>query len=202
MLTKCPGPKDGVLAVAAHPRAGLPCGDYAVLVDGKLIAAVERKSVPDLVASLIGGRLRYGLGELATLPPRRSRRGGPVLQDLRPRASTAGARRRRPGRAAGPLAHHPDAFCETRKLTEKWTYRYLAAADSRAAERPALERIGMGEHGAARAPPQPAPSTAELRAWARGQASRSPIAVGCAVRSTRHGRTPSGMTVRALSLDT
>ena len=31
----------------------------------------------------------------------------------------------------------------------------------------ALDRIGLGEHGAANAPPQPQPSTAEVRAWAR-----------------------------------
>lgn len=33
-------------------RRGLPCGDYAISVGGKLIAAVERKSLADLASSL------------------------------------------------------------------------------------------------------------------------------------------------------
>jgi hypothetical protein len=59
-------------------------------------------------------------------------------------------------------------FCETRKLAEEWTYRYLAAAHTWASdELPAVARIGAGEDGAADAPPRPAPSTREVRAWAR-----------------------------------
>ena len=48
----------------------LPCGDYAVLGGrrSRLVAAVERKSLPDLVSSLTSGRLRFALGELAALP--------------------------------------------------------------------------------------------------------------------------------------
>lgn len=47
---------------------GLPCGDYAISVAGELVAAVERKSLSDLVSSLTSGRPRFALGELATLP--------------------------------------------------------------------------------------------------------------------------------------
>jgi ERCC4-type nuclease len=36
-------------------RRALPCGDYGVSVDGRLVAAVERKSLPDLVSSLTSG---------------------------------------------------------------------------------------------------------------------------------------------------
>jgi hypothetical protein len=58
-------------------------------------------------------------------------------------------------------------FCETRKLAEEWTYRYLAAAFTWASgEQLALDRIGGGEHGTASAPPQPGPSIPELRASA------------------------------------
>lgn len=46
----------------------LPCGDYGIVLDGRLVASVERKSLVDLVASLTSGRLRYALGELAALP--------------------------------------------------------------------------------------------------------------------------------------
>ena len=46
-------------------KRALPCGDYGVTNDGRLIAVVERKSLPDLVSSLANGR---------SLPPRRTRR--------------------------------------------------------------------------------------------------------------------------------
>ena len=62
----------------------------------------------------------------------------------------------------------PIVFCETRKLAEEWTYRYLAAAHAWAADEPAaVTRIGTGEDIAASAPPPSAPSTREVRAWAR-----------------------------------
>jgi hypothetical protein len=53
---------------AATVSRALPCGDCAVVIDGRLVAVVERKSLPDLVASRTSGRLRYALGELAALP--------------------------------------------------------------------------------------------------------------------------------------
>ncbi len=149
-------------------RRGLACGDYAVGVGGKLIAVVERKSLVDLVASLISGRLRFALGQLATLP-----RAAVVVEDRYSQVFTLD--RVRPAMVADGLAELqvrwpaiPIVFAETRKLAEEWTYRYLAAAHTWAeTELPAIARIGGGEDGAADAPPQPAPSTAEVRAWAR-----------------------------------
>ena len=38
-------------------RRALTCGDYGVVVEGRLVAAVERKSLADLVSSLTSGRL-------------------------------------------------------------------------------------------------------------------------------------------------
>ena len=149
-------------------RRGLPCGDYAIAFGGKLIASVERKSLADMVSSLTSGRLRFALGELAALP-----RAAVVVEDRYSQVFTL--QRVRPALVADGLAELqvrwpaiPLVFCENRKLAEEWTYRYLAAAHSWAGnELPALERIGVGNDGAAGAPPQPAPSTAEVRAWAR-----------------------------------
>jgi hypothetical protein len=147
---------------------GLPCGDYAVAAGGKLVASVERKSLGDLVGSLTSGRLRFALGELAALP-----RAAVVIED---RYSAIFAQDRvRPALIADGLAELqvrwptiPIVFAENRKLAEQWTYRYLAAALTWAeAERPAVERIGAGEDDTAGGAPEPAPSTAELRAWAR-----------------------------------
>ena len=53
---------------AVTVKRALRCGDYGVTIDGRLVAVVERKSLPDLVSSLINGTLRYALGELAALP--------------------------------------------------------------------------------------------------------------------------------------
>lgn len=149
-------------------RRGLPCGDYAVGFEDSLIASVERKSLSDLIGSVTTGRLRFALGELAVLP-----RAAVVVED---RYSAMFAQARvRPALVADGLAELqvrwptvPIVFCETRKLAEEWTYRYLAAAQAWAtAERSAVARIGVGDDAEVSGPPMPAPSTAELRAWAR-----------------------------------
>jgi Lsr2 len=63
----------------------------------------------------------------------------------------------------------PIVYCETRKLAEEWTYRYLAAAGVWARDEPAAQaRIGMSDESPpAAGPPVPEPSSGELRAWAR-----------------------------------
>jgi hypothetical protein len=120
----------------------LPCGDYGIIIDGALVAAVERKSLPDLISSLTTGRLRYALGELAAL-----QRAAVVVED---RYSQIYKQDRvRPALVADGLAecqvrwpNIPIVFCETRGLAEEWTYRYLAAAHTWAsAEVAAIERI-------------------------------------------------------------
>ena len=154
--------------VVAVKRA-LPSGDYGVTVDGRLIAAVERKSLPDLVSSLINGTLRYVLGELAALP-----RAGVVVEDRYSQIFKLD--RIRPALVADGLAELqvrwpsvPIVFCETRPLAEEWTYRYLAAAHRWAATEPvAADRIGANVVlETSTAPVGPDPNTGEVRAWAR-----------------------------------
>jgi hypothetical protein len=72
----------------------------------------------------------------------------------------------------------PIVFCETRALAEEWTYRYLAAAHTWATdETSATARIGdKAPSDLATAPPEPEPSTAEVRAWARSQGLQVPKA--------------------------
>ena len=150
-------------------RRGLSCGDYAISLEGRIVCAVERKSVADLASSLTSGRLRYALGELAALP-----RAALVVEEGYSRLFalryTSGAA------VADELAklqvrwpNVPIVHCETRKLAEEWTYRYLAAAHVWADdESAALARIGTTQDDAiAAGPPEPAPTSAELRAWAR-----------------------------------
>jgi hypothetical protein len=149
-------------------RRGLPCGDYAVSVDGTIVASVERKSLEDLASSLTGGRLRFALGELAALP-----RAAVVVEErysqvfsltfVRPAIIADGLAELQVRYPAVPIV-----FCETRKLAEEWTYRYLAAAHSWASDETAtLTRIGSGESVVSSGPAEPEPSTADLRTWAR-----------------------------------
>lgn len=49
-------------------RRPLAVGDYAVEHEGGLVAAVERKSLSDLVTSLTTGKLGYALAALSSLP--------------------------------------------------------------------------------------------------------------------------------------
>lgn len=106
----------------------LPCGDYGVVADGHLVAAVERKSLADLVGSVANGKLRYALGDLAALP-----RAAVVVEDRY--SALFKQRHARPAAVTDALAECqvrwptiPIVFGETRALAEEWTYRYLAAA--------------------------------------------------------------------------
>jgi hypothetical protein len=150
-------------------RRGLSCGDYAIVQDGRIVCAVERKSISDLASSLTSGRLRYALGELAALP-----RAAVVVEEGYARIFAL--EHVRGATVADGLAELqvrwpgvPIVYCENRKLAEEWTYRYLAAARTWARDEPAaLARIGTNEASTiAAGPVAPTPSSAELRAWAR-----------------------------------
>jgi hypothetical protein len=160
----------------------LPCGDYGIIMNEVLVAAVERKSLVDLIASLTSGRLRYALGELAALP-----RAAVVIED---RYSQIFKQDRvRPALAADALAEcqirWPNIaieFCETRSLAEEWTYRYLAAAHAWASAEPAaVERIGIQPIPQSVTAKRSGPNPAEIRTWARDNGidipDRGPIPV-------------------------
>jgi ERCC4 domain len=156
---------------ASTLQRALPCGDYGLVVDGRLVASVERKSLVDLVASLTSGKLRYQVADLAALP-----RAAVVVEDRYSQLFKLD--RVRPAVVADGLAelqirwpNVPIVFCETRQLAEEWTYRFLAAAhvwaitEHAALQRISLTRIDVTELDQAAAAPEP--STAEVRAWAR-----------------------------------
>jgi hypothetical protein len=151
-------------------KRALPCGDYGVTVDGRLVAVVERKSLADLVSSLMNGKLRYALGDLAALP-----RAAVVVEDRYSQVFKLDWVR--PALIADGLAELqirwpsvPIVFAEARRLAEEWTYRYLAAAHAWAITELALaERIGGDsvEPATSMAPGAPEPTTREVRAWAQ-----------------------------------
>lgn len=160
----------GTQQVSTVQRA-LPCGDYGLIVDGGLAASVERKSLADLVTSLTSGKLRYQVADLAALP-----RAAVVVEDRYSQLFKLD--RVRPAIVADGLAelqirwaNVAIVFCETRPLAEEWTYRFLAAAHAWATtEHAALHRISAASIPITeldRATTAPAPTTAEVRSWAR-----------------------------------
>ncbi len=167
---------------ATTVRRRLSAGDYAVLLAGDVVAAVERKTIEDLSASLLSGRLTYALAELTALP-----RAAVVVED---RYSRLFKLPHAPGaRVAESLAEAqarfptvPIVFCETRPLAQEWTYRWLGAclaeldaaavhtglegtfAAARPLDRPSATSRTVSEPGAVSKAPTPA---SEIRAWAQ-----------------------------------
>ncbi|MFA9430696.1 ERCC4 domain-containing protein [Egicoccus sp. AB-alg2] len=106
----------------------LPAGDYAVAVDGTVVAAVERKSVDDFATSAIDASLSFAMAELASLP-----HAAVVVEgrygDLFAREHV------QPGFLADLVAQLqvryptvPIVFAGSRKFAEEWTFRFLGAA--------------------------------------------------------------------------
>ncbi len=150
---------------ATTRREPLKAGDYGLLVDGLLQATVERKSLADLVTSLTTGKLKFQLTELAAIP-----RAAVVVEEGYSRVFKLD--HVRPTVVADGIAECqirfpkvPIVFCETRKLAQEWTYRFLAAARVGLAE----EMVGANAVRALEAAPPlgPAPPTpADVRRWA------------------------------------
>jgi hypothetical protein len=151
---------------AVTTRRRLPAGDYAVLRDGEVLAAVERKSIADLAGSLGSGRLTYALAELAALP-----RAAVVVEDRYSRlfalehwSGAAAAEALAEAQARFPSV--PIVFCETRPLAQEWAYRWLGACLTELAA--AAATAGMESTFAAAGPvPDAEPHPADVRRWAR-----------------------------------
>ncbi|OYO21877.1 hypothetical protein CGZ93_07990 [Enemella dayhoffiae] len=153
-----------------HQQAGtrkqaLPAGDYAVQLDDRVIASVERKSLVDLVTTITRGRMSYLLADLANLP-----RAAVVVED---RYSQVFALQHvRPAVVADQLGECqarfpsvPIIFAETRQLAQEWTYRFLAAAvHELGLDSPTDDRLN--ELAGAEPAPQLPPKPAVVRAWA------------------------------------
>ncbi|MCL2542047.1 MAG: Lsr2 family protein [Nocardioidaceae bacterium] len=150
---------------ATTRREPLSAGDYGLIVDGLLQATVERKSLADLVTSLTTGKLKFQLTELAAIP-----RAAVVVEERYSQVFKLD--HVRPSVVADGIAECqirfptvPIVFCETRKLAQEWTYRFLAAAKVGLAE----EMVGDLALRSLKAAPAlaPAPPTpADVRRWA------------------------------------
>jgi len=121
-------------------RRALPIGDYAVEVDGEVVAAVERKKLPELASNVVDGSLLLRLAELATV-----HRAAVVVEDRW--ADVFRLQHVAPSMVAEMLAaaqvrypNVPIVFCESRPLAQEWAYRFLGAAAAQADE----EAIDLG----------------------------------------------------------
>jgi hypothetical protein len=156
---------------ATTRRQRLAAGDYAVELEGVVVAAVERKSVNDLAASLLSGRLTYALAELSALP-----RAAVVVEDRYSRLfrleHASGARAAEAlAEAQARFPRVPIVFCESRPLAQEWTYRWLGACLvelSAAAGTDAVEAT-FTPGGVVPPAPEPGPRASDVRAWAREQ---------------------------------
>lgn len=117
-------------------RLKLSVGDYAAMSQGEVVACVERKTLENLEADLVSGKLGFVMAELSTLPA-----AAVVVEDRY--SSLFKAEHVEPGWLPELLARlqvrHPGVpvvFCETRKLAEEWTYRFLGAGLAELGQRP------------------------------------------------------------------
>ena len=114
---------------AETAREALPAGDYAVRdASGRIVAAVERKTISDLAGSLNGGSLTFELAKLAGLT-----RAALVVEDrysslIKLTHAPSGYLPDLLARVQVRYPEIPIVFMETRPLAEEWTFRWLGAA--------------------------------------------------------------------------
>lgn len=132
-------------------RRDLPVGDYAIVRDGLVVAAVERKTVADLATAAVAGKLGLALAELERLPH--------AAVAVEGRWSDLVKVATRADMSAGWLLNvvaglqvaHPRVtwqFAETPKVAQDWAFRWLAAcakADRERYQIPLLEERAIGD---------------------------------------------------------
>ncbi len=113
---------------ATPERRALPAGDYGVELHERLVGVVERKSLADLSGSIVSGKLGFAMAELALLP-----RAAVAVEDRY--SSIFKLEHVSPSFVAELVAalqvrypNVPIVFCDSRKLAEEWTFRFLGAA--------------------------------------------------------------------------
>jgi hypothetical protein len=125
----------------------LPAGDYGVLdVDGRLVASVERKTLPNLLHELGNlPSLHARLLELEQVPHRAMAVEARLSDLMKPEKTTPYGPDFVMKCLAAIQARHPGlpiTFCDNRKIAQEWTLRFLAAAWQQVADgrrRPQLE---------------------------------------------------------------
>lgn len=113
-------------------RRALPVGDYAVEIEGRIVAAVERKAVEDFAGSLVDGTLNFAMAELAVLGASAVVVEGTYSTLLRHAHTRAGFIPDLIARLQVRYPNVPIVFAESRKIGEEWTFRFLREAHANA----------------------------------------------------------------------
>jgi hypothetical protein len=116
----------------------LPVGDYGVFVGERLVAAVERKRVPNLATAAVNGSLAMALADLAELPFAALVVEGRLSDVLKNDHVDSGWLL---SLIVTLQTSHPTVgwtFAETRQLAQDFAYRWLAAA-----RKTVLEQLSM-----------------------------------------------------------
>lgn len=109
-------------------RQALSVGDYAVVSGGAVVASVERKTLENLSADLVSGKLSFVMAELSGI-----RAAAVVVEDrytalFKVEYVEPGWLPELIARLQVRYPEVPIAFCDNRKFAEEWTYRFLGAA--------------------------------------------------------------------------
>ena len=165
-------------------RRRLPAGDYAVEIEGQVVASVERKSIEDLASSLLSGRLTYVLSELAALPRAAVVVEAGYAKVFRHEFASGATLAESVAEAQARFPAVPIIFCENRSLAQEWVYRWLGACRHELLLARTTTPFEPGLPAAPSVPAAPAlnasdppdvaagssaaegPSAAELRVWA------------------------------------
>jgi ERCC4 domain/Lsr2 len=155
---------------ATTAREHLPCGDYAVQVDGRIVAVVERKTINDLISSMMTGRMKFLMAELAA-----QSRAAVVVEEgyskiFKHPYVTGSVAADRVAELQAQFPAVPIVFCETRPLAEEWTYRWLGACQYElelVAGTSTLEESFSRAVDAYATTPPTKPKPATIRSWAR-----------------------------------
>jgi hypothetical protein len=155
----------------SHQQAGvvrrrLPAGDYAVEIEGEVVASVERKSIEDLASSLLSGRLTYVLSDLAALPRAAVVVEAGYARVFRHEFASGATLAESIAEAQARFPAVPIVFCENRALAQEWVYRWLGACRH---ELLMAETTTPFEPGLAAVPPLP--STLAVPAGSAGSAA-------------------------------
>ena len=109
-------------------RQALPAGDYAAIVGGAVVAAIERKTLENLATSLSDGSLAFQLQRLAELPRAAIVVEGDYTDLFRTQPGRGSWLAEMLGRLAVRYPEVPVVFAGSRKFAEEWAYRFLGAA--------------------------------------------------------------------------
>lgn len=148
---------------ASTVKRKVPVGDYAIYEAERLVATVERKSMNDLIGSLMNGKLNYALAEMSDQFRAAVVVEAPYSQVFKQEFAGGAAVAEAVAEAQIRFPSVPIVFCDNRKLAQEWTYRWLGAALHEW-----RQRQGTAE-GVTSLVPGPVASPKQIREWAVAQ---------------------------------